>query len=444
MRRGLYRSSVRVFQWFGCLLIVSMATIGCTSAEPTAAPPTLATLAPLDESATSPTTTAVSDFVFDSEPAPAESYEGLIVLADRLGMTVVDPTGDRVASLADQSVVRQPTWSRNGDRIVATLVDPGTGATTVGAVDADTWTLRSAPAFRPYFFYSWDPQGERIAALGPGRAGGTSVDFIDSGGQPTADSTIAGGSMFVAWEPDGSTVLLHANERMLHVVDFTDVESSIDLGSPGVRFQAPSWIPGSREYLIAEGDGDEVQLVRLGVAGGSRRELGPLDGSAAMSVHPDGAIAAVSHGTVNRPNPGVPDTVFAAFQPARRTTEIVDLETGERTKILDELGLWLEWAPDGERLLIAVEREGRLSWLVWDGETTTELARLLPTLAFLQQYLPFAEQYTESPRLWSPDGRAFVITAIVEGNDRAIVVDAETGRTAPLGSASVAFWSPAG
>ncbi len=153
-------------------------------------------------------------------------------------------------------------------------------------------------------------------------------------------------------------------------------------------------------------------------------------------------MAAISHGTVGD-SVGTGDVEVAATDP-RAAVELVDLATGARTQIMDRIGLWLEWSPTGERLLIGVEDRGELAWHVWDGERVEALVRLRPTPTFLQQYLPFADQYVESPRLWSPDGEAFVVSAEIDGQGRAVAVDAETGATVVLGPAQIAFWSPAG
>lgn len=422
------------------VLMIAAVVMACSSAEPRQTNPTLTVPALVPE-----TTTTVTTPVADGLAGPTADLTevaGVIAVSDPLGLTIRRPTGEVVADLAPEFVVRQPTWNRSGDRLVATLIDPNNGATGVGFVDAAGWTLETTGAARPYFFYSWSHAGDRIAALGPSDSGGTSVDFIDSSGRPAADRTVAGGSMFVAFEPGGGDVLLHANASMFLLDELALLEDPAELGSPGIGFQAASWIPGTRQFLFARVDGTSVSLIRQDADDGETTDLGELDGFVAISVHPQGTVAAISHGTVGEAV-GTGDVEVAATEP-RAAVELVDLATGARTQIIDRIGLWLEWSPTGERLLIGVEDRGELAWHVWDGERVEALVRLRPTPTFLQQYLPFADQYVESPRLWSPDGEAFVVSAEIDGRGQAVVVDAETGATAVLGPAQIAFWSPAG
>jgi len=253
---------------------------------------------------------------------------------------------------------------------------------------------------------------------------------------------VFGVSMFVAWEPGGTDLLLHANDRLLLVDDFSSVESSAELDEPGIRFQAPNWIPGTRSVVFARPDGDTTALLRRDVDTGDESPLGDLNGFAAISVHPDGDFAAITHGSLSDPPGTTPDTVQVAYQPSSSTVELVDLRSGARTPLLDEIGLWLEWDPTGRQLLIATQRQRQLVWHVYDGSNVRELLSVRPTVGFLQRYLPFADQYVESSRLWSPDGRAFVVTEDFGGGGQAVAVEASTGATTTIGRANVAFWGP--
>ena len=421
---------------------------GCSSVDSRSASPTFTTLTRPDPDGANTTTTTAEPSDSPSSVQPTETadlsdVDGLIAAAGRTGLRIHTPTGDVVAELLTDRVVRQPTWSRSGEALVTTAIDPGTGLTAVGLIDSSSWSVETVPAARAYFFYSWNDGGDRIAALGPGRVGGTAVDFIDGFGGAAADSTISGVSMFVAWEPDGDDVVLHANDRLLLIDDFAAIEESTELGEPGIRFQAANWIPGTRSVVLARADGASTELIRQNVDTGEVSSLGELAGFAAVSMHPAGELAVVTHGAFGDPPTTTPDTVQAAYQASERTIELVDLGTGARTPILDEIGLWMEWDASGEQLLLATERQQQVVWHVYDDSGLREVYSGRPTPTFLQQYLPFADQYVESPRLWSPDGRAFVVTEELDGGGQAIAVDVETGATATIGRADIAFWGPA-
>ena len=83
------------------------------------------------------------------------------------------------------------------------------------------------------------------------------------------------------------------------------------------------------------------------------------------------------------------------------------------------------------------------AWHIWDGQESYELARFAPTEAFFRNYVQFADQYTETPRLWSPDSTAIAFGA--QTADHAVTAVAhleEVGEFTMLGLADVSFWSP--
>ena len=127
--------------------------------------------------------------------------------------------------------------------------------------------------------------------------------------------------------------------------------------------------------------------------------------------------------------------------------QIVDLATAERLTVLDRIGLWLEWSPDGRRLLIAASADDpdgtEMSWHIWDGQQTYELARFAPTDTFFRDYLWFADQYNETPRLWSPDSDAITFGAsTVDGDVTAVARLGSASAVTSLGPSDVSFWSP--
>ena len=84
-----------------------------------------------------------------------------------------------------------------------------------------------------------------------------------------------------------------------------------------------------------------------------------------------------------------------------------------------------------------------MSWHIWDGRQSYELTRFTPTETFLRDYLPFADQYDETPRLWSPDSDAITFGAnTVDGDITAVARLSTAGAMTSLGPSDVSFWSP--
>ena len=71
-----------------------------------------------------------------------------------------------------------------------------------------------------------------------------------------------------------------------------------------------------------------------------------------------------------------------------------------------------------------------------------KLATFTPAPSFLTQFLPFFDQYARSHRLWSPDGRALVLSTLDGGRRRLVVVPVDGGPARTIAEGEMAFWSP--
>ena len=402
------------------------------------------------------------------------SGRGLIATSGPTGLRFLRSDGSEVFAVAADQVVTQPTWSRDGSRLAATLLDPDRGEAWVIVVDVTTWEVTTAKASRPYFFYTWSYDGSRLAALGPSPTGGTAADILDGTGAPVADVSLISQSLFVAWEPGGNRLLLHAGHGLLLVDDVDSPQSNHDFGPVGFDFQAPAWVPGTGDFLYVDSyaqaplgtEPEQLaerraattpQLLRRSADSGEITELGPAGAFTLMAVHPTGDRAAISVAELEPAAAGgsLEEAVLEAGQPAQAepsvgagSVQIVDLATAERRTVIDRIGLWLEWSPDGERLLIGTsvsdDRESvGLAWYIWDGNELSELARFAPTATFFRDYVQFADQYTEAPRLWSPDSTAIAFGAQTADYAVSAVAQVEgSGGVTALGLADVSFWSP--
>jgi len=130
---------------------------------------------------------------------------------------------------------------------------------------------------------------------------------------------------------------------------------------------------------------------------------------------------------------------------------VVDLASGSLDVVLAHSPVAAEWSPDGRRLLVLVPDPGqggppRLRWLVWDGGEARPVGEpFLPTAWWARTELAFPDQFAQSRRTWSPDGRS--ITYAVQGpggaNDVMVQpVDRGAG-AARICAGLSASWSPA-
>ena len=404
----------------------------------------------------------------DGEGSTAGSlYGGLIAAAGPLGLRLLEPSGEVVGLLSPDHIVTQPTWSRDGLRLAATLIHPATGVSQVAVVDITTGDIVTAPTSRPYFFYSWNYDGSRLIALGPSQTGGTAAFILDETGAPASDVSLRGQSVYVAWEPGGRRLLVHAGHQLLLIDDVESPQDYHDFGLVGVDFLAPAWVPGTPDFLYVDSYGQapagigeaelldrrsttSPQLLRRSTDAGDITDLGPAGLYTMLAVHPSGDRAAISAASAERPALAGDGSETVSVSPTgvpAGSVQIVDLATGERLTVLDRIGIWLEWSPDGRHLLIAAGTDDpdsiEMSWHIWDGQQSYELARFAPTDTFFRDYLWFADQYNETPRLWSPDSDAITFGAkTVDGDITVVAHLSSAGAMTSLGPSDVSFWSP--
>ena len=434
-----------------------------TAPLPTAsvAPPTTSTPPPPPES--TPETGIPQIAPLDVFPVSPEDLTDLGRVAGQVAITGADAairSGRTTTPLDTGALPGQPTWSRDGSRLaVVSLVGR---QPTLDVFDAATGSLISSVDIeRLYFFLSWSHDGSRIAGLGPGidenGTPQTVLDILDADGVIVHAEVARASSLFVAWEPGGLRLAAHADERLLRIdADGTNT----DLGPVGLEFFAPKWIPTTNEILLVTDIESSPFIVRRSIDGGDTlKTLGEATPEMGITVHPDGAVAAISQ-TFEAEGGGAADRielpVLPQFAEGRSgTVEIIGLESGDRVPVFTGFTLWMEWNPQGTHLLIyeADVGSGTGTWWVYehqpelDGEPipAVEIVTFSPTPIFFGSYISFSDQFIESPRLWSPNGREFTYAELTDAGSLIRTVSATGGNEpATIGAGEVGFWSPAG
>jgi TolB protein len=335
----------------------------------------------------------------------------------------------------------QPTWSPTGERIAWGEIERGTaelgGALLTAAADGSDRT-RAESLFPPFYLY-WSPDGEQVAYLSNwlGDNGPTiALQLVAmSGGAQESQVLGQGQPFYFSWAPDSSQVLAHIGNQRVGLLGLDGRESL--LAEAPASFAAPQWSSDGQRLLYGITQDGASQLILATLEGTVEQVVTLLQAGArvAFRLSPRGDYVAY---TETRAAIGV-----NSFGPLF----LFDLAGEEYEQLSVDPVLAFFWSPAGDSLLFfSADFEGDRPWLrlnVWDGAETRTYGRMIPTALFLNQYLPFADQYAQNLHFWSPDGRAFVYAGLREDGQQGVWVqplDAETPEFVMDGL--VASWSP--
>jgi Tol biopolymer transport system component len=375
-------------------------------------------------------------------PAPSPSPDaagfpgvGRIAVLDGSGtLMVFEADGSRPTFIAvsdpDVTLVRQPTWSRDGTRIAWVGLDAdGTSATVMTAAFDGTQTTDTAVAAAP-FYLSWDPTSSRIVYLGGSATADIELGLVDVAAS-TTDPIDAGSPFYFSWAPKGKQLLVHVGTDRLDKLAIDGTFTPLDR-HPG-RFSAPVWTADGRTLFYVSEAGGRQRLVAYDLAKGRRETLARFEGVITFVVSPDGrrvAYQVVEDG----PKIAVP-------------LSVIDRDTGTTDRVADDYSPAFFWSPDGTKLLSMVpEITDRLwfRWSVWENGSSFTTGRFVPSLELSRDYLQFFEQYAQSMTMWSPDGSAFVYAGENESKGSGVWIQPATPHVAPVRVTDgvVASWSP--
>lgn len=433
-----------------------------------------------------------------TEMAPAEAPaaaderalpDGRIAIVDgraRLWTMAADGSDRRL--LSEQGIAYQfPSWSPTSDDIAVIGSDfEGSGVYVVPDEEgAELRELYSDATARPIYLY-WSPEGERVSFIA-GHPDGLALHLAPADGGTGSDIvTTSPSTFFWDWMPDGEQVLIHTgftaletDNSRLAFVPLDDGGDPQEIPQRGY-YQAPVVAADGR--FFGYGDVDPAGNRWLSVRDIDRDQQVELvfhRGVLAMGFSPVAPQLAFT-------SPDAPEDSF--YGPLR----LLDLESGDSRQLVSDTVLAFFWSPDGHTIayltLATVERPfefddapvaglandlfaGGMGQLpggtkqdalakarsqddeevriglglsvvdVESGETTL-LAVFEPSTVFLNQFLPFFDQYALSHRLWSPDSSALVLP-MEDREDREfiVVVPVDGSEPVPIARGVAAFWS---
>lgn len=390
-------------------------------------------------------------------PSPPPSLPtgrlAFITPSGQLATIAPDGTNERTLT-SGETFYQFPAWSPTSNQIA--VIGGGRGAERGVFVLADEDDSTAVPLYTtgtPIYLY-WSPNGQRVSFIA-NHPRGLALHIAPADGQTASDVLTTGQPLYWQWLADNEQTLTHASSGALAYVDVAGNVNALDLGRNGF-FQAPALSADGR-YLAysdraAEAGGRALFIYDNEPANTlyQSRHLGVL----AMSWSPTAAQLAYTSPTENRP------TSFGPLQ-------LYDVATGASTVLVAERVLAFFWSPDGRQIAyLAVSNENNQQAKVGEQakasvqpiqqtddiyltlnvlEVATGGIRPLytfqPTRLFVNQFLPYFDQYALSHRLWSPDSQFVVLPVQGEATSEIVVVPIDGRAPMPVAAGLSAFWS---
>ena len=366
---------------------------------------------------------------------PAGRQAGRIVVDAGDAAYTVAPDGTGRADLDEAVPASQPTWSRDGTRLVWTAGSAGSPQVAVG-VPGSVERLVDAP-FTP-FYYSRDPTSQRVAMLGNGQTGTIELAVLDTGDGSVLGMD-GGAPYYFDWSPGGEEIVAHVGQASLRILGL-DGTVRFSEQSEGL-YQAPQWTEAA---MFWQDDAPSRVTAR-----GAGRLVQAADGQAIFFGDPSTGEREI----IARPNG------FSLFEMGGERLAYLDRGSGlggslwlaadDVPELLnDRPVLAFQWNPQSTRLawlqLVAGD-EPLAQWVVWEDGVATGFEPHRPAPGFVNRYLPFWDQYSRSLTIWSPQGDAFVYATDDPDDGPTVFIQSVDAGSAPqrIGPGEFASWGPA-
>jgi Tol biopolymer transport system component len=255
------------------------------------------------------------------------------------------------------------SWSPDGNNILASLArDAGIELALISVADGSHRVLRRNLRSLPVKT-GFSPDGRYVAYDQPAAAEGTGQhDVLSLAVESSREARVVGGpgnDLFFGWAPDGSWIYFHSDASgspSIWAVPISEGEASgaPELIKQDVEGLEPVGVGGGKFFYSIVVERPQVHTMTLDIPTGqilaaAMPEAGPSDGRSGLADwSPDGRYLAYVHSPATV-GPGRANLVIRSVSGNNlRQLPIPELSAFPRGG-----GDWLQWAPDGESILVS-------------------------------------------------------------------------------------------
>jgi TolB protein len=433
------------------------------SAAPSAGPP----------SARPPVTAA------PASAAPVPPGAGLLAVIDGRGaLTTVDGAGGAVVTYGlPGTAYTFPAWSPDGSHIAVVGQDPDGIEVDVFAVATTPGSSPAAPVAiyrsvkEPPFYVYWTPDGSHVGFLTQ-EASDIALRVAPADGGDTAALVRQAAPLYWDWaDAAGAGLLVHGGDGPDGFLGELRPDGS---AAPGAATAGPSDVLGSFRTPAASRDGRYRGYATSAHGGaavvvetrdGSSRHDVPVFGPAALDFDPTGTTLGFIAQAASAPPP--PDLPVGPLR-------AMDAASGSVRTLLDGSVIAFFWSPDGATVAALRVDPGDANGTAHAGTATTVAARFDARTAatppgfglhlffidaatgsvrsqrmvristtFVDQLLPYFDQYALSHRLWSADSSAVALPIVdPDAVDQVVVIHAAATDDQLVANGVAGFWRP--
>ena len=254
----------------------------------------------------------------------------------------------------------------------------------------------------------WSPDGRRQAFIAQTWGGGLTLFTRLSARHGKPRRLLSGAPLYASWSPDSRYLLIHSGADY-HQVDTGRRLQVTRLPNQSRQPSAPSWSPvtGQMALLLEMTEGVQT-LVVADPDGGNVGLLGSNQGASAFSWRPEQPSIAVARHEGNEAQ-------------MYQGVWLIDVASGTEEQIISDPVIAFFWSPDGRQLAYVTPVEIESGWVRWsvlnlETGRTVDLTPFRPTVNFWT-LLRFFDQYSQSARVWSADGRQLVMAGTLDSAD---------------------------